>query len=163
MKILGIDPGISGGAAVVDIALDEIVSVEAIDLPTTGEKAKRRIDAVALRSWILSHNGDGRIHYAIIERAQAMPQQGASSGFLYGRAVGALEAVVACCGIPLTIVEPTAWKKHFGLLKSDKENSRQRAIHLMPQWADQFRLRYHHGRAEAALMALYGGTRTYER
>jgi hypothetical protein len=33
----------------------------------------------------------------LIERAQAMPKQGASSGFKYGRAVGALEGVITCC------------------------------------------------------------------
>jgi hypothetical protein len=38
--------------------------------------------------------------HAYIERAQAMPKQGASSGFKYGRAVGAIEATLACCEIP---------------------------------------------------------------
>jgi uncharacterized protein YbjT (DUF2867 family) len=37
--------------------------------------------------------------------------QGASSGFEYGRAVGAIEAVLACCEIPMTVIEPSAWKK----------------------------------------------------
>ena len=37
----------------------------------------------------------------LIERAQAMPKQGASSGFKYGRAVGAIEAAIALCAIPV--------------------------------------------------------------
>ena len=48
-----------------------------------------------------------------IERAQATPKQGASSGFKYGRAVGPIEATVAGCGIPLTILEPRAWQFHI--------------------------------------------------
>ena len=48
---------------------------------------------------------------ALIERAQAMPKQGASSGFKYGRAVGAIEAVITLCEIPVTIVEPSVWKR----------------------------------------------------
>ena len=61
-----------------------------------------------------------------------MPKQGASSGFKYGRAAGALEAVLACCEIPLTIVEPTAWKKTHHLRGGDKEGARQRALQLFP-------------------------------
>jgi hypothetical protein len=34
-----------------------------------------------------------------------MPNQGASSGFKYGGAVGAIEAVLACCEIPMTGIE----------------------------------------------------------
>jgi hypothetical protein len=61
--------------------------------------------------WLLAHQPD----HAVIERAQAMPKQGASSGFKYGRAVGAIEAAIALCGVPLTIIEPTTWKKfHHG-------------------------------------------------
>jgi hypothetical protein len=53
--------------------------------------------------------------HAVIARAQAMPKQGASSGFKYGRATGAIEAVIACCENPLTIIEPTAWKEFHQL------------------------------------------------
>jgi hypothetical protein len=42
---------------------------------------------------------------------RAMPNQGASSGFKYGGAVGAIEAVLACCEIPMTGIEPSAWKE----------------------------------------------------
>ena len=59
-----------------------------------------------------------------------MPKQGASSGFKYGRAVGAIEGVIACCEIPLTIVEPTMWKKFHRLRGGDKEADRQRALQL---------------------------------
>jgi hypothetical protein len=61
-----------------------------------GTGAKERVDAIALRAWIVTH----KPQHAYIERAQAMPKQGASSGFKYGRAVGAIEATLACCEIP---------------------------------------------------------------
>jgi crossover junction endodeoxyribonuclease RuvC len=88
----------------------------------------------------------------VIERAQAMPKQGASSGFKYGRATGAL--VLACCKIPMTIIEPTAWKKFHQLRGSDKEASRQRALMLFPAAQALFARRKDHGRAEAALIAI---------
>ena len=59
-----------------------------------------------------------------------MPKQGASSGFKYGRATGALEAVIACCEVPVTIIEPTAWKKAHHLHGQDKEGARQLALQL---------------------------------
>ena len=108
MKILGVDPGIRGGLAVIDLndgAAPQLV--DAIDIPVTGVGAKERVDVIAIRNWIMLH----RPQHALIERAQAMPKQGASSGFKYGRAAGALEAVIICCEIPLTVVEPAAWKK----------------------------------------------------
>jgi hypothetical protein len=73
-----------------------IASSLAIDIPTVGIKAKERVDPIAIRACIETRRPD----YAVIERAQAMPKQGASSGFKYGRSVGSLEAVIALCGIP---------------------------------------------------------------
>lgn len=155
-RILGIDPGINGGAAlyVTGGTLDDPQPrlADAIDLPTTGEKAKRRIDAGQFFRWVVAMRPD----HAFIERAQAMPKQGSSSGFLYGRAVGALEAIVQCANVPLHIIEPTAWKKYFGLIKTDKENSRQKMILLVPSSAELVARKMDHGRAEAGLIAIYG-------
>jgi len=85
-----------------------------------------------------------------------MPKQGASSGFKYGRAVGAIEAVVAGCEIPLSIVEPSAWKKFHALRGGDKETSRQRALQLFPAAHALLARKMDHGRVESALMAVYG-------
>ena len=104
MNLLGVDPGIRGGLAIVLVADGAAPQLlDAIDIPVTGVGAKERVDVIAIRSWIEQHAPG----HALIERAQAMPKQGASSGFKYGRAVGAIEAVIACCAIPLTIVEPS--------------------------------------------------------
>jgi crossover junction endodeoxyribonuclease RuvC len=153
MKILGVDPGIRGGLAIVGINADGVPClVDAIDIPIIGLKAKERVDALAIRDWIARHAPQ----YAVIERAQAMPKQGASSGFKYGRAVGAIEAAIECCEIPLTIIEPTARKKFHQLRGSDKEAGRQRARQLFPGAHELLALKKHHGRVEAALIALFG-------
>jgi len=154
MKILGIDGGIRGGLALVDIingAAPQLL--DAIDIPTAGLGAKERVDAIAIRKWIETHQPD----HAVIERAQAMPKQGASSGFKYGKSVGAIEAVIACCEIPMVVIEPTAWKKFHGLRGSEKEASRQRALMLFPSAHALFARKMDHGRAEAVLIALAGG------
>jgi crossover junction endodeoxyribonuclease RuvC len=151
-SILGVDPGIRGGLAIVAIDANGAAPqlVDAIDIPVAGVGAKERVDVLAIRGWIVQHAPQ----HAIIERAQAMPKQGASSGFKYGRATGAIEAVITCCEIPLTIIEPTAWKKFHQLRGGEKEAGRQRALHLFPAAHKLLALKKHHGRAEAALIAL---------
>jgi crossover junction endodeoxyribonuclease RuvC len=156
MKILGIDPGIYGGLAIVEIVDGAAPALlDAIDIPVAGVKAKERVDVLAIRTWIEPH----QLAHAYIERAQAMPKQGASSGFKYGRAVGALEAAIACCAIPMTIVEPSVWKRAHHLPGKDKEAARQRALMLFPSAHALLARKMDHGRAEAALIALTGAPR----
>jgi Holliday junction resolvasome RuvABC endonuclease subunit len=152
MKILGIDPGIHGGLAIIDVincAAPQLI--DAIDVPIVGVKAKERVDALGICAWIEAHKP---IDHAAIERAGSMPKQGVASTFKYGRAVGSLETTIALCGIPLTVLEPAVWKRRHGLYGADKETSRQRALQLFPAAHALLARRKDHGRAEAALIAL---------
>ena len=155
-RLLGIDPGaVSGGCAIVEFS-DGIAPqlIDAIDLPVIGVKAKQRIDVLALRTWIQQHQPE----HAVIERGQAMPRQGASSGFKYGRGCGALEAAIQLLEIPMTIIEASMWKKFHALRGGDKEAGRQRALQLFPAAHALLARKKDHGRGEAALIALYGAT-----
>jgi Holliday junction resolvasome RuvABC endonuclease subunit len=155
MRVLGFDPGIRGGLAVVEIADGGApVLVECIDIPIVGTGAKERVDVAAIRNFIDRH----KPICALIERAQAMPKQGASSGFKYGRAVGAIEASIALCSIPVEIVEPSAWKQFWQLSGKDKEGGRQKALQLFPAAHGMLARRRDHNRAESALIALYGAS-----
>jgi hypothetical protein len=64
--------------------------------------------------------------------------------------------VIACSEVPLTIIEPTAWKNFHGLRGGEKEASRQRALQLFPGAHALLARKRDHGRAEASLLALYG-------
>jgi len=155
MRILGVDPGIRGGLAVVtcnDGATPPAI-VDTIDIPVVGLGAKERVDVHTIRTWIQAH---APIDHAVIERAGVMPRQGISSGFKYGRAVGAIEAAVMLCGVPLTIVEPSVWKRFHNLYGAEKEASRQRALQLFPAAHALLARKLDHGRAEAALLAIFG-------
>ena len=152
MFVCGIDPGIRGGLAIVNDVNGIGALRDTIDNPTIGERVRERVDVLTVRVWIDRHRPD----FALIERAQAMPRQGTSSGFKYGRAVGALEAAVMLCGVPLEIIEPTAWKRFWKLPPKDKERSRQRALELFPAAHALLARKLDHGRAEAALIAVFG-------
>jgi Holliday junction resolvasome RuvABC endonuclease subunit len=152
MKILGVDPGIHGGLAIVEVGDGTAQLIDCVDIPVHGVAAKERVDPAAICAFVVKHKPT----HAYIERAQAMPKQGASSGFKYGRAVGAIEATITCCDIPMTIVEPSIWKKLHGLHGKDKEGGRQRALQLFPAAHALLSRKKDHGRAEAALIALAG-------
>jgi crossover junction endodeoxyribonuclease RuvC len=151
MKILGIDPGIHGALALIDIvdgATPRLVDV--IDVPVIGTGAKERVNTMLVRDWLAQHKPD----HALIERAGSMPKQGVASTFKYARAVGSLETVVACSDIPYSLIEPAVWKKFHHLRGGDKEPSRLRALQLFPNAQASFARKMDHQRAEAALIAL---------
>lgn len=148
--ILGIDPGIVGGWAFVT---DDGALVGAGDLPVAGTGAQRMVSGPLLRG-IIEPWGPTR---AIIEDVHSMPKQGVASSFKFGRALGVAEGVLDGMGIPVSWVSPAKWKKALSL-SSDKEQSRQRAIRQWPAQASLFARKMDHGRAEAALIALYSVT-----
>lgn len=149
--VLGVDPGLTGAIAALDIA-GTLIALE--DLPVIRDRSLAWVDA-ALLPRILEFKA-GRPITAIVERQQAMPRQGVSSSFTTGVAFGSLLAIlqVAACGIEF--VTAATWKRAMGL-SSDKRASLDKARLLFPT-AD-LSLTKHDGRAEALLLAHYGLTR----
>jgi hypothetical protein len=136
MRIIGIDPGLSGAVAVL---CDSAIEVH--DVPTVANELN--IDE------LVRIIRDARADVAIVERAAAMPKQGVSSTFRYGTVYGAIRAVVTVCTVPSHLVTPARWKKHFNL-SSDKERSRALAIQYWPG-CGFFNLKKHHNRAETLI------------
>jgi len=80
---------------------------------------------------------------------------GVRSAFNFGCGYGQLLGVLGALGVRHESVTPSTWKRWFKLSR-DKEESRAKAIQLFPQRAELFKRRKDDGRAEAALIALYG-------
>jgi crossover junction endodeoxyribonuclease RuvC len=154
MKIIGLDPGLEGAAAVLDgrraDGTSEIVAI--YDLPTIGTGKQRRIDATALAHLIRAHTPYA---FAIVEQVASRPKQGVASMFRFGSSCGTIDGVIGALEIPVRRVTPTKWKKAMGL-NGEAEASRARAIETWPASADLFARKRDHNRAEAALLALYG-------
>lgn len=86
----------------------------------------------------------------VIENVHSMPGQGVASTFKFGRAVGAIEAVVALFREPWFIVSPQRWKADMGVT-SDKSTSLNLARQL---WTTApLTRKKDHGVAEALLLA----------
>lgn len=162
MRIVGIDPGISGALALVDF--EEKTHI-VIDLPTLGEGKQRELDARWLLYWVINQSPD----YAYCELVTAMPSipdadgkrrgMGAASAFKFGFAAGQLRAVLQCSRVPFALITSRTWKKHYGLKGPDKEKSRQLALRLFPAAAGDLKRKGDHQRAEALLIANYGWER----
>tara|TARA_R110000765_G_scaffold16975_4_gene46929 strand:+ start:2495 stop:2974 length:480 start_codon:yes stop_codon:yes gene_type:complete len=150
LGVVGIDPGLSGAIAhmydgvivTVDMPIFEVIKAK---------KKQREVDAVQLSTIIANFNPS----MIVLEKVHAMPGQGVTSMFNFGRAFGAVEGVVGALRIPITHVTPQRWKSALRL-SSDKGESRRLATQLFPASADQWTRVKDDGRAEAALLAWYG-------
>lgn len=143
--ICGIDPGNSSGAlAWYCPAEPSLVTTEDLPFVLGG------LDAGLLACRIEARRPD----FAMIEGVSAMPKQGVSSTFKFGRGFGIVIGVIAALKIPHQFVAPGTWKKHFRL-DSDKERSRSLAIRTWPARALDFERVKDGNRAEAALIARY--------
>lgn len=158
MIIMGIDPGLSGAVAACDTIAGSMVL---FDIPTfslsRNGKSKREIDAVQLANLIAA---DRHPNHAFVEQVGAMPGQGVSGMFAFGKAYGIIIGVLAARGVPVTFVNPRVWKKALGV-PTAKDGARARASQLMPASAEHWTRVKDDGRAEAALIA-YWGVRSLE-
>ena len=156
MIFIGIDPGLNGAIAFLDTEKGHlsVLDMPVLELIRNG-KAKREVSAHGLASvFTLAEN----VSHAVLERVGAMPGQGVTSVFSFGRSVGLVEGVLAARGITASIVTPQAWQKAAGV-RGGKDGSRQRAMELFPNYAGLFARKKDDGRADAACMAWYAATR----
>ena len=150
-RVIGIDPGASGAIALVVGGV--LISVH--DMPTVTverNKAQKRQVCPAGLSLLMQQLSP---HRATVEKVGAMPGQGVSSMFSFGRSVGIIEGVLAAKQIPVTFTTPQAWQKQSGAAKG-KDGSRQRVMELFPREAHLFARVKEDGRADAVLIALMG-------
>ena len=93
---------------------------------------------------------------AYVEQVGAMPGQGVSSMFSFGHAAGVVAGVLGALLIPVTLVTPQRWKKAAGLIGTDKDAARSRAIQLWPRWQALGKKGEGQALADAALIAKFG-------
>ena len=152
MKIvIGIDPGLTGGIAVLESESKELIKVE--DMPIIPEGGKKKVSGRGLMKIFGSYSRH-QVEMVYLEKVGARPAQGVVSMFSFGRSYGAVEAAVSLMGFPLTYVTPQRWKRSAGLMGTHKDASRGKVLDLYPD-ADVHRKK-DNGRADAVLIARYG-------
>ena len=156
MIFIGIDPGLNGAIAFLDTEKGHlsVLDMPVLEIQRNG-KIKKEVSPHGLANIFMAV---GPVNHSVLERVGAMPGQGVSSVFSFGRSVGLVEDVLAARGLAVSIVTPQVWQK-AAAVRGGKDGSRQRACELFPNYAGLFARKKDDGRADAACMAWYAATR----
>lgn len=141
MNYLGIDPGKSGGLA---LLTEEGGFIDVTKMPDTEHDLRD-----LLEEWRRYHPDDGC--RATLEFVRSSPQMGVKSAFTFGQNFGMLRMALAAAGIPFETVTPAKWQAALGCRTGgDKNVSKRRAQELFPG------VKVTHAIADALLLAEYG-------
>lgn len=143
MIFVGMDPGVTGGIAIIDHQSIELMKMSDT---TPGE--------IADVLWKLGPDVS-----CVIEKVGAGPRMASSAAFKFGKSAGILEGLVITSNIPYDLVTPQKWQKHFGLIRKGmsfgdsrkKKLNREKAQALYPS----LRKKIVNGTADALLIATY--------
>ena len=153
MKIIGIDPGLSGAIAV----LEDIKVLSLFEMPVMaeGKKNKRQLNSAQLVNIIKENTNEDEEVAVIVEQVNAMPGQGVTSMFNFGQTFGAIKGVCAALGLPIFFVRPSKWKKYFELINSSKDASRTKVIEMYPSFSKQLAKKKDVNKSDAILIARF--------
>ena len=148
MKVIGIDPGMKGGIAILDT---ETNKMRAIPTPLIGKE----IDYRNIYAEFMFYEPS----IVVVEKVHAMPGQGVTSMFNFGLSYGALVALATVSTGRLVLVTPQMWKKHIlAGTNKDKDAAIQFCNHtypnvnlILPRCRNA-----HDGMADAICLAHYG-------
>ena len=153
MKIIGIDPGLSGAIAI----LENIKVLSIFDMPVMaeGKKNKRQLNSAQLVNIINDTTKNDEEIAVVVEQVNAMPGQGVTSMFNFGQTFGAIKGVCAALNLPIFFVRPSKWKKHFELINASKDSSRTKVIEMYPNLSNQLAKKKDVNKSDAILIARY--------
>ena len=153
MRIIGIDPGLSGGIAI----LDDLKIYDIFDMPimSEGKKNKNQLNSAQLVNILNKHVLKKENTFVIVEQVSAMPGQGVTSMFNFGQTFGSIKGICAALGLPIFYVRPAKWKKHFELSNSSKDASRTIVIDMYPSISSRLTKKKDVNKADAILIARY--------
>ena len=153
MLIIGIDPGISGSICFFEDG--KIIDVLEMPTMTEGKKNKRQVNGAQIYNEIFKRINKKEKHNirVIIEQVSAMPGQGVTSMFNFGQSFGILKGICSAMQLSMYFIRPTKWKKYFGLINSEKDASRTKAIEMFPYFSSQLSKKKDSNKADAILIA----------
>ena len=153
MKIIGIDPGLSGAIAVLEN--NKVLNIFDMPVMPEGKKNKRQLNSAHLVSLIKENISTSEEVAIVVERVNAMPGQGVTSMFNFGQTFGAIKGICAALELPIFFIRPAKWKKHFELINSSKDSSRTKAIEMYPKLSNQLSKKKDVNKSDAILIARF--------
>lgn len=125
MIIIGIDPGIKGGVAIICDKEPLLV----FPMPVCKQGTKKNIDGKSFSILVDGATYD-KDTYIFIEQVHSMPKQGVVSTFTFGKGYGKLLGVLECMGLETIEVRPQEWKK---VILENTNKDKQAAIDYVKQ------------------------------
>ena len=155
MLIIGVDPGLSGSICFFEDG--KILDVVEMPTMTEGKKNKRQVNGSQVYNEISKKikQLDKKDIKVIIEQVSAMPGQGVTSMFNFGQSYGILKGMCSAMQLPMYFVRPAKWKKYFGLINTEKDASRTKAIEIFPYFSSNLSKKKDSNKADAILIASY--------
>ena len=155
MLIIGIDPGIKGAICILKDG--KILDVFDMPIMPVGKKNKSQVNGSQIYNEIQKAiiDEDKKDIKVVIEQVSAMPGQGVTSMFNFGQSFGVIKGICAALNLPIYFVRPAKWKKHFNLIKTNKDASRTKVIEVYPEISSKLHRKKDSNRADAILIALY--------
>ena len=153
MLIIGIDPGISGSICF----FNDGKILDVIEMPTMndGKKNKKQVNGSQITNIIKEQLKNDNEVMVVVEHVNAMPGQGVTSMFNFGQSFGVIKGICAALSLPIHFVRPRKWKKHFNLIKTNKEASRTKVIEIYPEISNKLSRKKDSNKADAILIARY--------
>ena len=162
MKIIGIDPGLSGAIAILENK--KVLKIFDIPVMSEGKKNKRQLNSAQLVNIVRENINNNEEIAVVVEQVNAMPGQGVTSMFNFGQTFGAIKGVCAALRLPIYFVRPSKWKKHFELINSSKDASRTKVIEMYPHLSDQLSKKKDVNKSDAILIArFFSDTRLFDK
>ena len=146
--IVGIDPGANGALAAVEEKRDGGGCALFYPVLYNVENFIAVLKDLRIHHWNV---------YACVENVHAMPKQGVSSMFTFGKNFGIILGILNALRIPYYLVEPRVWTRYWNLT-SDKSGHIARANELFDMQLKRTPRckKQHDGMADALLIAEYG-------
>lgn len=117
----GVDPGKNGAIASVDAAGEVIRITRFRDAETEGRIGLIIADHFAALP-------PASYHACSIERVGAMPRQGLSSTFTFGRVYGEALSAILLSSARMSLVRPQTWQRDLALPKREDKTAHKRAM-----------------------------------
>ena len=153
MKIIGIDPGLSGAVAILEN--NSVLNIFDIPVMSEGKKNKRQLNSALLVSLLKDNIVDNEEVVVVVEQVNAMPGQGVTSMFNFGQTFGAIKGICAALDLPIFFIRPSKWKKHFELINASKDSSRTKVIEMYPKLSSQLAKKKDVNKSDAILIARF--------
>ena len=150
---LGIDPGLTGALCLLNGA-----AIDVFDVPTLQIGKKSHVDVYALARLIDQLSTSNPTVF--LEQVGTRPGEGAVGAFSFGHTCGLLRGICAAHFLKIEMVTPATWKRAMKVT-GDKDECRAKAAAMWPRHSGLFARKKDDGRAEAALLAVYGRRQIY--